>query len=1017
MDKDYQYINALKIEERLEAFTAANLAVSDDPILIEEKWLNVNSLAGKDLFDKKLELMGITTEQFAFLIKDFSEYEMSLLYDYLKESIWFKTYQDIMIKYKETYNNEKAVNDQLILPFIKYIKNKLYSIYLNNIQLSNNALEHLCQGIASQLSKLTLKCVIIEMEDYKKKHILKGNDGNSRYLDFLDNNFKTPCQLEIFYRKYPVLARLLTQKMLDLLSGIEKMLTNIDENYLKIDSICNLKSEYITEILCSQGDTHKRGKSVAKITLDNGKIFVYKPRNSYIEKAFYEFSDYINKHSNLKELYINNSYYDNDFTVESYIEHNFCNTVKDVEEFYYRFGEMTALVGLLLGTDFHSENIIALNKYPVIVDFETLFSQPIFSYDEEREYTLINNKKEIFNLSATALLPVSAFTNNLDKKGIDVSGLAGGDPVTLPKKILMIKDLYTDTMHYEYTFINKKRDNNKPVLEGEIHEFHLYKDKIYIGFSDMLEYFMHNKIVLSEVIKNLFKNIEVRQVLKATAVYSELLSYMDHPNYLKDMLYMERLLDNNYAYPYRNKKIVVNEIKDMSFIEIPIFYTNTSQKYLMTSTGEIFCAYYRQSALERVLNSINCISHEIAEYEKIKFKILLGDYFELTTKRLIGYSDSLAQVKVKEYHKEDILRVCLSMGHEIVSSACFSESKKNISWHYINTLQNYPSITYMNNSFYNGRTGISMYLNYLNNLIPDKEISSFNDQLLNTIDFSNEDIDNSVYNGQASALYLKIKTNNFKDGDYIKLKDLLTKLHAIPDSEVYDWLGGVSGYIKLFIEIYKSGMEQDTARSLMDRYTSHLVRIINENESRMGVDIGFGHGEIGIIYALLISQSVLDKNFKNEINLLLERVEIKLKAFNMEDLSSRNSWCHGFGGLGIGSLACKSYLDDSRLDYFINYSFNMIKEADPVNMCLCHGLGGDIDFLISMTECYPDNTYTTEVLTRKISKIVTFYNTYGYALLNELPEFKDYGLYTGLSGVGMALLRSINTGLIPSVLI
>lgn len=52
MDSNSQYVYALKIEERLEAFSNANITVSEDPILIDEKWLNVNSLISKELLKK-----------------------------------------------------------------------------------------------------------------------------------------------------------------------------------------------------------------------------------------------------------------------------------------------------------------------------------------------------------------------------------------------------------------------------------------------------------------------------------------------------------------------------------------------------------------------------------------------------------------------------------------------------------------------------------------------------------------------------------------------------------------------------------------------------------------------------------------------------------------------------------------------------------------------------------------------------------------------------------------------------
>ena len=618
-------------------------------------------------------------------------------------------------------------------------------------------------------------------------------------------------------------------------------------------------------------------------------------------------------------------------------------------------------------------------------------------------------------MSATALLPLTSLTNNIEKKGIDVSSLAGGDAVELPMKVLQIRDIYMDTMHYEFTYINKNPDKNKPTLNGDIQNFNSYKEDIYAGFGDILDYFMKNKKSLYNIINQLFENIEVRQVLKPTAIYSALLLYTDHPNYLKDMIYMERLLDNSYSYPHRNKKIVLYEIADMQYLEIPIFHTNTSEKYLVTSSGVFISNYYKESALNSVISKINRITYELIQREKTKLKILLGDYMELITKRMNHLSNSL-ETQDKQFNKEEILEVCLSIGRTIIASAYFSESKKNISWRNIEISQNYPMITFMNNSLYSGRTGILYYLYYLSKVSSDKEIMDFTKQLFSTIDTFNEEIKPSIYNGQASALYVKMKFDNLSNNDFTLINDMLMQLRTAPIGEVYDWLGGIAGYIKLLNEINQYGIEKDNTRLLIDQYTSYISKLIYENKIDTNTSIGFGHGEIGLVFALLIGQYQLKKDFKKEINLLLDKIDIKLQNFKTNDFSNQHSWCHGFGGLGIGALACKEYLDDPRLDRYIDYSFHIIAEADPIDMCMCHGMGGDIDFLISMSQQYPKANSISEVLERKISKIIAFYNAYGIALLNELPEFRDFSLYTGLSGVGLILLRSINPELIPSAL-
>lgn len=1016
MEFEKNYVYSLKIDERLEAFDNVGLLVLDDPTLIDERWLNVKTLINKELFDKKIMLTALSKERFAFAIKSFTDYELSILYDYLKNCDWFILYKELLLNFKKYQNNYIPNNDQLVIPFAIYIEKKLESMSFNNIKIEKSAIKRLCKIIVAQLSKTTYKCLIIEMDNYKKNNSLSALSSSERYLEFIKNNYSTAEQISTFYCKYPVLARLLTERVMNLISAIEEMLLNLNNYYNDYNDILKLNSNNIIDIKCFQGDTHNRGKSVTTITFDNEEKLIYKPRNSNIEKAFYEFINYFNATSNLKELYINAAFYEKNFTIEKYVENMPCKNVEEVEEFYYRFGEIIVLTSLLHGSDFHSENIIAFNKYPVIVDYETLFTQFIDSQTEELGSVIKDYDNDILNTSATALLPLEALNNNLENKGIDVSGLSGGDDCPLPAKILVIKNLYTDMMHYELDYIKKGKDKNRPILNDEVQKFNNYKDFIYAGFQDTLKYIIKNKSELSEFIKITFGNLDVRQVLKPTAIYSNLLSYTDHPNYLGNMMYFERLLDNSYSYPHYNKSIVLYEIKDLHYLEVPIFYTNTSKRYLMTSCGDIVEDYYTESALKQVLNDINQMSNQSINYEIIKLKIMLGDYPALLANRTNHLIKKSNLLHTRLHNNKDILNTCLFIGKEIVSSSIYSSDMQNVSWRHIDTKQKFPIVTFSNNSLYDGRAGILLFLNYLSEFTKDNEIKHLTVKLYKAIEHSSENIEQSPFYGKTSLLYVKYLINRFNNQDLVALKEILIELHNRPLSDEVDYLSGLAGYIGLLFKFNEFGIEKNLTRLCIERYITHLVKQINLFKDNGIESIGFGHGEIGILYALIVGQSLIDKNFQNEINILINMINKKIINYNSKIVSYNLSWCHGFGGLGSGAIMCKKYLDDVRLDKLIDFSFNEIIKKESVDMCMCHGLGGDIDFLLSMSQLYPDNNTIKTNISQRVNRIISFYNDNNCAILDELPQFKNIGLFTGLSGVGYILLRSLYPEKIPSIL-
>lgn len=78
------YIMAMTISERFNAFKKAKYNICEDITLIDTKWFNVRTLMNRKLFEDMIKLMGITKEEFAFLIKEYNQYEKDILYHSLK---------------------------------------------------------------------------------------------------------------------------------------------------------------------------------------------------------------------------------------------------------------------------------------------------------------------------------------------------------------------------------------------------------------------------------------------------------------------------------------------------------------------------------------------------------------------------------------------------------------------------------------------------------------------------------------------------------------------------------------------------------------------------------------------------------------------------------------------------------------------------------------------------------------------------------------------------------------------
>lgn len=84
-------------------------------------------------------------------------------------------------------------------------------------------------------------------------------------------------------------------------------------------------------------------------------------------------------------------------------------------------------------------------------------------------------------------------------------------------------------------------------------------------------------------------------------------------------------------------------------------------------------------------------------------------------------------------------------------------------------------------------------------------------------------------------------------------------------------------------------------------------------------------------------------------------------------------------------------------------------------MSLCNGLAGELDFLASLS-LIRDDQLITQMISMKRDQILDFYKRNDSALIDELPQFRNYGLFLGLSGVGYSILRTLFPNKIPNIL-
>ena len=122
-------------------------------------------------------------------------------------------------------------------------------------------------------------------------------------------------------------------------------------------------------------DPHAHGRMVARLDFQDGTKLAYKPRSLAVEAGFAHVLHWLAaRNPALPDQRLPRVLDRGTHGWMEWVTPTDCRDAGEVAAFYRRLGVLMAVLGLLRGTDIHSENLIAAGAYPVIVDLECLLA-------------------------------------------------------------------------------------------------------------------------------------------------------------------------------------------------------------------------------------------------------------------------------------------------------------------------------------------------------------------------------------------------------------------------------------------------------------------------------------------------------------------------------------------------------------------------------------------------------------------------------------------------------------------
>lgn len=1002
------YIKALTIKERADIYY--KLGINNFSYSEMQKWMDIRGVVSEDDIYKMIELNNMSNEDYNRGLKaldDIEEAEKVKIWDECSNQDWYKQYMEIIDNYMEEYQKVNASTIDLSLsltPFIlwsgKQLKKEIDK--LKNITVSQQASLKLIQKVVSVLLNLCMKTLVWELHVYgheNKDKFADSKEDNEIFKKFIEDTFLNKDMLINFYRRYPVIARRATIKCIQITNHYREMLSRIDSDFEEIKSKLNLEniSNKITDINCDQGDTHEQGRFVVKVKFDEDTI-VYKPRNLQVEEKFYELIEFINSNSEMLDLYVNKSLYRDEYTIESFVEYEPCKTEEDVIKFYKRFGQICALIYILNGNDIHYENVIAFNEYPVIVDMETLFQHQSDVLNLDANALVRAYKECLHSVVGTALLPIITFAKDKNTKGIDISALNGGEQV-LPYKMLSLKDANKDTMRYEYDEVKISAANNIPILNGEKVSFIKYVDYIIESFKECLTYIMENKdkIVGEDGIVNIFKDIRVRHLLKATQSYAKIMAFSSHPNYEEDIIYLERLFTNIWNYNYKDKRALKYEFEDMIWGDIPIFYGKIDSRDLISSKGEEIVDFFEKSAIDKVISKVKELDCEVIAKQVAQIKISLGQYESINKKRFLE-KDKIVKVNNEfnafknDKDREKLLKEIEVIADKIADSAIYDEKSNTITWNNVvyDEINECFKVRFLDNSLGDGLSGVLLFYYMVKKYTKTNKFDSLIESILNsilTIDIPNDKF--IPLESNLGMLYVLSIINRNKNLDGIKIKmykvfkDVEKQAAELDSANIQS---GYFGIVNILLKIYNNTENQEILK-LINKYMNIIIDKIDA-DAISDLDL------LNVLYIIKEVRNVLDKETLDKYLDLDKRINIE----NIMKLNSKKC---------INDLA----LLNSQEQYV---EYNCFEYEKCNNDTLLEGSMYDLNILLNCLES-KETLEVERLVNEYIVKLLYNKNKIGDYLYYGVEGYMGVGLLHGLSGIGYTLLRVYSNCEVPDV--
>lgn len=903
------------------------------------------------------------------------------------------------------------------------------------------------------LHRLLERTAVLELNVARLSGRLGGRDSHERFRDYLAL-LREDRYITGFWEEYPVLLRMLGELCSNSRAAVMRLMSDLATDYASITEQFfggNPPGE-VVDIHLGLGDSHCGGRTVTSLVFGSGEQIVYKPRALDIDIHFNEFVQWLNDKGQTPKLRTPRTCSRQDHGWVEYVEPCECSGADEVDRFFERQGAYLAALHALGATDLHRENVIASGEHPVIADLETLF-HPVLGTLEDLESPNLQTFVSATRASvlSTGLLPARFGA----APTVDLSGLRGRSGQLTPYRVLQWRDPGSDTWRYARDQAKLPVSHHAAQLDGQSVSVDGHIGHLLSGFERCYRLIAGHRAELSGVdgLFARFRNDRIRVVLRSTQTYGVLLQESCHPDVLRDSLARDRLFDRLWFPVERNPHlapIIDAEQRDLWNNDVPVFTSTPGSRDLLTSSGQRFADYLSESSLQTTTARLARFSED----DLIRQTWLIHAALEIESARdrpeqgsdALGARPAAATCRPGALgFDQSPLHQALEIGRLLERTALQNEGA--CTWLTLGRIDSDNwKIEPCGLDLYGGIPGIALFLAYLGYVSGEERYTRLAEAAIAAIVREMESVSPTglgLFTGGGGVVYALTHVGVLWQDQVLlglagQYADLLGELVDV--DEDLDVVDGAAGCILSLLPLYRMTRSSHIL-DLMHRCGMYLAAKALPQEQGLGWRIrlepdnalgGMAHGAAGIAWSLLAlwGESGIDTLKATAVQALTyERSLFSEKHGNWRDLRESRidprhghrskfmaSWCHGAPGIGMARIGVYRTLPSTEVLQDIERALTAtIQHGFGGNHCLCHGDLGNLELLLLARDRVPGmSRLDTEIarLGRRIAEGLGRGVACGIPLPVQIP-----GLMLGLAGVGMTLLRLVDSARVPSVLL